>query len=61
MENAFNQIKESIERSANSIDLQKCFRMITSFRRDWKYNLEGSDLEDRLLEIILNQQEIICQ
>lgn len=61
MEKAFQQIKASIENSNNEDDLKLCFKMITSFKRTYHFTIKGVQLEDRLLEIILNQQQTVSQ
>ena len=61
MDKAFKEIKQSIEKSKGPDDLKVCFRMITSFKRSWKYNLEGTELEDRLIDLILDKQETLCR
>ena len=61
MDKAFKEIAQSIEKAKNTDDLKICFRMITSFKRSFKYSLAAVEIEDRLIDIILYKQEYLCQ
>lgn len=61
MENAFNKIKQSIEKAKSISDLKACYKMVTSFKRYWKFSLGEVELEEQLIELIIDKQEILCQ
>ena len=61
MQEIFDSIAKSIRECKCVDDLQTCYSMITSFRREYKYNILYKQMEGMLIDKLLNKREFLCR